>query len=96
MSEIWISDQGEADLFDIYRYGIETFGIRQANLYRDRIDDSFRKLADFPHMGRSADSIRKGLRRHEHGSHVIFYREKGEGIVIVAVVHARSLRGLDL
>jgi len=35
--------------------------------------------------------IRAGLRRMEHGSHVIFYRWLPEGIFIVRVLHERML-----
>lgn len=36
------------------------------------------------------------MRRHEHGSHVILYREEKDGVLIVAVLHSRSIRGLKL
>jgi len=47
-------------------------------------------------MGRSAGNIAPGVRRHEHGSHVILYRQVDGGILILAVVYGRSVRGLEL
>jgi len=47
-------------------------------------------------MGRSAAGIAPGVRRHEHGSHVILYREVDGGVLILALVHGRSVRGLEL
>lgn len=96
MTEYRLSERADADLSSIFVYGFEQFGERQAARYFEELKGVFDKLAQFRKMGRRADSIRNGLRRHEHGSHVIFYVEESEGIVIVAVVHARSLRGLDL
>ena len=44
---------------------------------------------DAENMGRVADEIRKGVRRHEHAGHVIFFREDRQGLLILAVVHRR-------
>ncbi|WP_353640839.1 hypothetical protein [Mesorhizobium sp. WSM2239] len=35
-------------------------------------------------------------RRHEHGSHVAIYKEQPDHVLIVAVVHGRSVKGLKL
>jgi toxin ParE1/3/4 len=47
-------------------------------------------------MGRLSDTIRAGLRRHEHGSHVVIYKEQPDHVLIVAVVHGRRVKGLKL
>ena len=92
MTDYRLSDRADGDLFEIYLYGIEQFGLRQADLYRREMDDCFAMLARHPHIGRSAARIAPGIRRHEHGSHVILYREEDDGILIVAVVHGASVR----
>ena len=38
-------------------------------------------------MGRTCDSVNIGLRRFEHGKHVVFYRIATGGILIVRVLH---------
>jgi toxin ParE1/3/4 len=48
-------------------------------------------LADNPEAGRVCGDIRRGLRRMEHGRHVIFYRPDAEGILISRVLHQRRL-----
>ena len=68
----------------------------QSDRYQAELQARFALLAEFPNMGRLAPTIGKGIRRHEFGSHVIFYREDERGIIIVSVVHARSVRGLEL
>ena len=40
--------------------------------------------------------IRPGVRRHEHASHVILYESVGTGVLILALVHRRSVRRLTL
>jgi len=37
-----------------------------------------------------------GVRRHEHGSHVVLYKEDRDHILILAVVHGSSMHGLEL
>jgi toxin ParE1/3/4 len=91
-----ISDRAAHDLFEIYLYGIEQFGLMQAERYKESLHHCFQLLAGNPRMGRTSNTIREGLRRHEHGSHVIFYRLEVDHILIVAVLHGRSLRGLKL
>jgi len=42
-------------------------------------------------MGRGCDSVSIGLRRFEHGKHIVFYRIVTEGILIVRVLRQRML-----
>ncbi len=96
MTSVAFSERARHDLLDIYLFGIETFGFRQAERYASEFDHCFSLLADNPRMGRPAANLGAGVRRHEHASHVILYRETGDGVLILAVVHGRSVRGLEL
>jgi toxin ParE1/3/4 len=44
-------------------------------------------------MGRGCDSVSIGLRRIEHGKHVVFYRVVTGGILIVRVLHQQMIPG---
>lgn len=90
-----LTQQADRDLGEIYLYAAEHFGIRQADRYADELGHVFGLLGTHPMMGRPADKIRPGLRRHEHAGHVIFYRPIEEGVLIVAVVHRRMRPDLD-
>jgi toxin ParE1/3/4 len=48
-------------------------------------------LADNPNIGRRCDDIRPGLRRHEHGKHILLYRQERGGILISRILHQRML-----
>jgi toxin ParE1/3/4 len=91
-----ISRRANANLTDIYVFGVQHFGRPQALAYQVELEDCFAMLARHPKGCRTSPTIRPGLRRHEHGSHVILYREEKDGILIVAVLHSRSIRGLRL
>lgn len=95
MTRYRLTRQAEGDLGEIYLYAAERFGIRQADIYSEELQHVFGLLADHPSMGRPADRIRAGLRRHEHAGHVIFYRTTGEGVTIVAIIHRRMRPDLD-
>ncbi|HVY87881.1 MAG TPA: type II toxin-antitoxin system RelE/ParE family toxin [Hyphomonadaceae bacterium] len=76
-------------LDELYRHGIETFGLRQAQDYLLGLHETFEMLARFPEVGRPF----REFRRHEHGSHIIFYEIEDGAVIIVDVV--RQGRDLD-
>jgi len=48
-------------------------------------------LAENPALGRVCDDIRPGLRRHEHGKQVLFYRQERGGTLVSRILHQRML-----
>lgn len=96
MAEFALTKRAEADLYDLALFGLERFGERQVEAYLTELDHVFGLLADHPRMGRRAEAIAPGVRRHEHRAHVILYEERPGGVRILAVVHASSLRRLSL
>jgi toxin ParE1/3/4 len=75
----------------IARYTFETWGAAQAVRYLQGLQDAFQVLAANPELGRNCDSVSPGLRRHEQGKHVVFYRLKPEEIRIVRVLHQQMI-----
>ncbi|MBS0258310.1 MULTISPECIES: type II toxin-antitoxin system RelE/ParE family toxin [Agrobacterium] len=96
MSSYRLTKQAESEILDIFIYGVEQFGLRQAHFYKNELEGCFQLLGDNPRMGRLAPAIGEGVRRHEHGSHVIFYEIDVSGVLILTVVHGRSIRRLKL
>ena len=92
MSEYRLTKAADDDLLDALIYGFETFGQKQAEEYRQSLVRCFKLLADTPQLGRPADNFAPGARRHEHGRHVIFYDQQPYGVLIIAMVHERSIR----
>lgn len=89
MSRYRFTRQADQNLVDIYLFTLEQFGFAQAEKYTESMKQCIEMLAESPRMGRAADTIRPGVRRHEHESHVIFYREADDGILVLAVIHRR-------
>lgn len=85
MSSSRFSRRADADLFEIAEYTITTFGAKQAGRYRAGLKSSLKMLAQNPSLGRRADGFAVQLRGFQYQSHVIFYRQEKEGILIVRV-----------
>ncbi len=94
MNEYRLARDADADLLELFLYGFETFGLAQAEDYRNSMIWCFELLAKNPKLGRKADEFAPGVRRHKHARHVIFYDEQAYGVLITAIVHERSVRGL--
>ena len=68
----------------------------QALLYKGELAHCFQLLSQNPNMGRKAPKLGEQVHRHEHGSHVVLYEPDEEGILILAIVHGRSIRKLKI
>ena len=75
----------------IGNYTLKEWGADQSSQYLFELEECCQKLTDHPQLGRACDEIFPGLRRLEHGHHVIFYREKEDGVFISRVLHERML-----
>jgi toxin ParE1/3/4 len=91
MSAYRLSRLAEADLMDIGTYSLNKWGKERAIRYIDALEACCRQLADNPHLGRTCDQIRSGLRRMEHGRHVVFYRVEAKGIFVSRILHQGML-----
>jgi len=81
----------ESDLRSIVRFTMKTWGRAQTKKYRQGLQDCFQLLADNPSLGRSCDLLHPGLRRFEHGKHVVFYLPDAREVLIVRVLHQQML-----
>jgi toxin ParE1/3/4 len=98
MAKYRLSRLAEADLMDIATYTLNTWGEEQAIRYIDALEACCQQLVNKPQLGRACDHVRVGLRRMEHGRHVVFYRIDVEGILVSRILHQRmlpDLHGID-
>lgn len=90
MAEYGLTRSAERDLTSIADDTIGRFGISQAGRYRDSLFRTFESLAEHPEMGRDFGHVKEGCRRHEHGSHVIYYKITVAGILVLRLLHSRQ------
>ena len=86
-----------ADLRDIARHTRETWGQKQARLYREELELGIQKLALAPGMGRARGDVGPSVRSFPIARHIAFYIESEGGITVLRLLHpsmdvARSLQ----
>lgn len=82
-----LSFKAKNDFKGIYNYTFKKFGEEQAKKYTSSLEKCFFLIAETPKIGRDVSHIKKGVFRHEHQSHTVFYRIKKEYIFIVRLLH---------
>jgi toxin ParE1/3/4 len=91
------SSEADSDLDDIWYYvASESGSVATADRFIDTIAERFYLLAEYPHLGRRRDAeLRPGLRSFSIGEYVIIYRQRGEDILVLRVLHgSRDIVGL--
>jgi toxin ParE1/3/4 len=91
MAAFRFSRRAEADLVSIANYTLRTWGKAQTARYLGDLEAFCRTLAGNPALGRPCDEVRPGLRRMDHGKHVVFYRQDRTGILISRILHQSML-----
>lgn len=88
MKPLAFSPAAEADIDGIWDYSAQTWGPDQADRYTDEIRDACLALAHDRKQGRPVD-VRPGYLRLSTGSHVIYYRNRGNRLDVIRVLHNR-------
>jgi toxin ParE1/3/4 len=89
-----LSNVAKEDLIRIHHYGIEKFGVTQADKYFDSFFEYFDMIAKRPFSFESADYIKIGYRRCVCGSDSIFYRLNNGVVEIMAIVGRQDLNSI--
>lgn len=82
-----VSGKAEIDLAKMYEYGIETFGLKQAQTYLLGMHTLFEILADNATLGRDASEFMLSLKRFSCKSHTIFYLATDIDVLIVRILN---------
>ena len=96
MTKIEITRDAEQDLIDIYLYGIEHFGLIQAERYSESLQAKIDTIAENPNFGSDCGFVRDGLQRYESVSHAIYFQRISEGVRILRILHGRMDPGRHL
>ena len=91
MAKYRLSNEAKEDLIRIHHYGIEKFGMSQADKYFDTFFEYFDIIAQRPFSFESVDYIKKGYRRCVCGSDNIYYRINKDVVEIMAIVGRQDI-----
>jgi toxin ParE1/3/4 len=89
MSQYRLTPAAQADLESIWEYTVANWSEAQAERYIRDIQTSCEGLISGATVSRSAEDIRAGYRKAATGSHVMFFKQSMDGVVIVRILHQR-------
>jgi toxin ParE1/3/4 len=85
------SPLAESDLDEISAWSLKRFGADQTEAYLLGIEQACVEIGRHPLRARLHQGRRPGLRRVEHGSHVIFYSVEADDVLIGRILHKHQL-----
>jgi len=94
MAKYRLSNEAKEDLIRIHHYGVEKFGMTQADKYFDTFFDYFDIIAQRPFSFESIDYIKNGYRRCVCGVDSIYYRIENGVVEIMAIIGRQDLNSI--
>ena len=91
MAKYKIANEAKNDLIRIHHYGVEKFGMIQADRYFESFFEYFDIIAERPFSFESVDHIKKGYRRCVCGVDSIYYKINENIVEIMAIVGRQDL-----
>ena len=94
MAKYRLSNEVKEDLIRIHHYGVEKFGISQADKDFDTLFEYFDIIAQRPFLFESVDYIKKGYKRCVCGSDSIYYRLNSDIVEIMAIIGRQDVNNI--
>ena len=91
MANYRLSNEAKNDLVRIHHYGVEKFGISQADKYFYAFFNCFEIIAERPFSFESVDYIKNGYRRCVCGVDSIYFRIENDTVEIMAIIGKQDL-----
>ncbi|MEL7270829.1 MAG: type II toxin-antitoxin system RelE/ParE family toxin [Bacteroidota bacterium] len=91
MAKYRLSNAAKNDLIRIHHYGVEKFGMAQADLYFESFFTHFDSIAERPFSFESVDYIKPGYRRCVCGVDSIYFSVNQNIVEITAIVGRQDL-----
>ena len=82
-----LSNLAAEDLKKIYEYTLVNFGAEKADKYTDSLKRVLELIADQPSIGLECQEIKKGLMRHTHQKHSVFYVMRQSSMFVLRILH---------
>ncbi|KAB1068642.1 type II toxin-antitoxin system RelE/ParE family toxin [Tamlana haliotis] len=91
MAKYRLSNEAKNDLIRIHHYGVEKFGMTQADKYFESFFEYFDTIAQRPYSFESVEYIKKDYRRCACGADSIYFKVNEDIIEIMAIVGRQDL-----
>lgn len=86
MGSYRLSEEAESDLYRIWLYGLEWWGLERADQYINEFFTRFNELAENPLQYPELNDIRHGYRRSVCGTDSIYYRVENATVEVMAII----------
>ena len=86
MADYRLSNDAREDLIRIHQFGVQRFGIKQADIYFHAFFLCFERIAENPFQFESVDHIKPGYRRCVCGADSIYFRVNKETAEIISII----------
>ncbi len=96
MAKYKLSITAKEDLIRIHHFGVQRFGMKQADKYFNDFFKAFDKIAERPFSFESVNFIKNGYRRCVSGSDSIYFRIGNNTIEILTIVGKQDLEKLKV
>lgn len=93
MTRLRLSQEAREDLRSIWMYSADRWGAQRANRYVETIRTAITGLTNGKTASRSAEGVLPGCRRAICGRHVVYFREDGDAVEVIRVLHQRMDAG---
>ena len=94
MAKYRLSNTAKEDLIRIHHFGVQKFGMKQADKYFNDFFDAFNRIAERPFSFEAVDFIKSGYRRCVSGSDSIYFRIVDDTVEIMTIVGKQDLEKL--
>jgi toxin ParE1/3/4 len=91
MSTYRLTSDAQSDLIEIRRYTLAHWGSQQSQKYLAEIQQTIQLLAQTPALGELRPDLVSGAFSFPHVSHVIYYFQYREQIIVFGVLHKRMV-----
>ena len=94
MAKYKLSNVAKEDLIRIHHFGVEKFGMAQADKYYDSFFECFESIAERPYSYEAVDYIKVGYRRCVCGTDSIYFRLNRDRVEIMAIIGRQDLNNI--
>jgi len=88
--QLVLAPAANADLKEIYQYGLRQWGQAQSDSYLENLKNYFWSLTEQPLMGVERPELLPDARSLPIVSHILFYRVTKDTVEIIRVLHGRQ------
>ena len=87
MAELLLLPEAINDLERIYEYTYAKWGAKQADRYQDELYGGMQTIQVNREIGVEYVSKPGGYRKYQVKKHLLFYRNEGEAVIVVRILH---------